>query len=346
MLDLDKTCLFGNDGNDLGLSLQWMDKSPEVVRELYRRIVSPSLRTAYDSYTARGDHVDVVIYTRRPQLVNYKSCITGEVLELRYAPGWHDSGSQVHIPPTVRAPEDVLAMYSGPELDEDESHDVLKGMERLLAARDAVAHELGLATPPPVVVTAKEKDVKLTTRHLGLEMSNAVLYDDNVALARNKHVMLVEPLMGLPRAQRDELLCFMNKELPVEEIDEDLLLYLESADPCEQSLRFDAVTGCVSWWIPELAGGSLKKWKILEPPKDAAAKASLQRQKTHLTHKLRLSASCGKLPLLREDGAISPVTEPGSPPAVDCRQAPRRACTNLESYVESPMLAALGHNTL
>jgi len=331
MLDLDKTCLFGNDGNDLGLSLQWMDKSPQVVRELYRRIVSPSLREAYDSYAAKGA-VDVVIYTRRPQLLKYKSCMTGEVRGLRYDSHWHDSGGQVHIPPAIHDALDVLSTYCGPTLDEDEEHDVLKGLERLLAARDAITLELGLASPPAVVVTATEKNLDLTSRHLGLKAQRAVLYDDNVALSKDKRVVTVDPLKSLPRAQRDELLSFMQQVLPVEEIDDDLLTYLEGAHPDEQSLRFDPLTGAAAWWIPEQRAGSARKWRVLDAPKEAAAAASLQAQKIHL--KLRLSESCANLPfVLSDSGTLSPVTEPASPQAEEDfktnRHAPR-AYTALE----------------
>jgi len=167
MLDLNKTCLFGNDGNDLGLILQWMDKSPKIVRELYRRIVSPSLRQAYKGYTAQGS-VDVVIYMRRLQLLHYKSCTTSEVLGLRYEAVRRDIGGQLHIPPVMQQAGDVLDHYCGPVHDENEEHDVLKGLERLIAARDAITHELGLATAPPVVVTATEKYLDLTLHYLGL----------------------------------------------------------------------------------------------------------------------------------------------------------------------------------
>ena len=339
MLDLDKTCLFGNDSNDLGLSLQWMNKSPEVVRELHKLLVSPCLRHAYNDYVGRGD-VAVVIYTCRPQLLQYKSCITGEMLNLRYAPGMHDAGNQVHIPASLRSPEAVLARYSGPDLDEDETHDVLKSLERLLAARDAIAHELGLSTPPHVVVTAKEKDVELTARHLGMDPCSAVLYDDNIAIVHKKNVVNVEPLMSLPSEQRDKLLSFMDRVLPVEEIDDDLLLYLKEAHPDAQSLRCNPSTGRTSWYIPEMPVGDfaiLKKWRIVDAPKDDAGKACLQAKKAHLqhVHKLRLSASCKELPLQRDDGMISPVSAPGSPPE-ECRQVthePREGimCTNLES---------------
>mmetsp|Transcript_38518 Transcript_38518/g.78998 ORF Transcript_38518/g.78998 Transcript_38518/m.78998 type:complete len:144 (+) Transcript_38518:120-551(+) len=41
LLDLDKTALFGNDGNDLGMALQWMEQPHEVVAELYKKIGQP-----------------------------------------------------------------------------------------------------------------------------------------------------------------------------------------------------------------------------------------------------------------------------------------------------------------
>jgi hypothetical protein len=42
MLDLDKCTLYGNDGNDLGIALQWMDRSYDDVLALYR--CAPSSR--------------------------------------------------------------------------------------------------------------------------------------------------------------------------------------------------------------------------------------------------------------------------------------------------------------
>jgi hypothetical protein len=352
MLDLDQTSLFGNDGNDLPLSLQWMEKSPDVVRELYKRMISPSLRQAYQSYTSRGDEVDVIIYTRRPQLIHYKSCATGEVLDLHYNDDWHDAGSQLHIPASIREAEDVLDRYNGPALDEEESHDVLKAMERLLAARDAIAHELGLATPPHVVVTARQKDVRLTARHLRLDSSSAVLYDDNRALAGDENVVLVSPLLGLPRAQREELLDFMHQHLPPAELDEELVSYLEGAHPAEKSLRFDDKTGRYTWCIPELPSCSEDdfKWPILPPQQLSRARGRgagragdedpvLWSKTKHLLVLPGSSSSCGKLPLLHHqgpgnacDGLLSPVSEPASPEAADCRDrdrvSPVRACAS------------------
>ena len=52
MLDLDKTCLFGNDGNDLGLCLQYMSKGREAVQELYNRIINPAKIQKSTPYSA------------------------------------------------------------------------------------------------------------------------------------------------------------------------------------------------------------------------------------------------------------------------------------------------------
>jgi len=337
MLDLDKTCLWGNDGNDLGLSLQWMEKPPELVRELYSLLVHPALRPAYEAYKERGE-VEVVIYTRRPQLLQYRSCVTGKELPLRYEADWH-YGGQMHIPSSMREAKSVQERYSGPSLDEDEEHDVLKGLERLLAARDAVSQALGLSSPPPVVVTASQKDVELTARQLGLDASTAVLYDDNDDLKWNPRVVHVEPFVELPRAQREKLLSFLDENMPVEELDEDLLEYLEGANPAEEALRMCPFSGRMAWWIPKRKVSLMPKWRILDAPPGCSPHelaARKQRLELNTTLKLRLSASCSILPLEHlgsKDGGLSPVTEPSSPPAVDLKHkagAMRRACTNLE----------------
>jgi len=90
MIDLDKTALFGNDGNDLGIALQWMHKDFSKVQELYKLLINPSLRKVYDFYVKQGKQVEVVIYTRRPQIVYYKSCVRHKTLPVRYSEGWHD----------------------------------------------------------------------------------------------------------------------------------------------------------------------------------------------------------------------------------------------------------------
>ncbi len=48
MLDLDKCTLYGNDGNDLGIALQWMDRSYDDVLALYRCAPSQDSQRARD----------------------------------------------------------------------------------------------------------------------------------------------------------------------------------------------------------------------------------------------------------------------------------------------------------
>ena len=150
-----------------------MGKSQRQVLGLYRLIVNPSLRPAYERYKSAWKDVQVVVYTRRPNLLLYRSIVNGQILNLRYSAHWHDAGHQLHVPPEMKSADDVFAHYCGEELAEDEVHDIKKSLERLLCARDVIAEELGLTTPPSVVVTAKEKDIDLTARHLGLDAKNS-----------------------------------------------------------------------------------------------------------------------------------------------------------------------------
>ena len=108
MLDLDKTVLYGNDGNDLGVALQWMDKTFAKVEELYKQLINPSLKKVYDFYVQQGKQVEVVIYTRRPQIVYYKSCVSQNTVPVRYAEDWHDQG-QIYFPSHVQTSQDILA---------------------------------------------------------------------------------------------------------------------------------------------------------------------------------------------------------------------------------------------
>ena len=44
----------------------------------------------------------------------------------------------------------------------------MMSLDRLLAARNAVAHELGLSTLPSIVVTAEAKKTEATAQHLNV----------------------------------------------------------------------------------------------------------------------------------------------------------------------------------
>ena len=141
MLDLDHTCLFGNDGNDLGCALQLMGKDeahgaehPRMLAELYRRLINPRLRPTYDAYKARGKDITVVIYTRRPSLLKYRSLLDGAPVSLRYADDWHLAGrDQVAFPASVASSRDILASYTGAPLSDDDRQDVTWALDRLLA---------------------------------------------------------------------------------------------------------------------------------------------------------------------------------------------------------------------
>ena len=262
VLDLDKTVLYGNDGNDLGVALQWMDKDHSTVEDLYSKLINPNLRATYDKYVESGQKVDVVIYTRRPQIVYYKSCVRQNTVPVRYADDWHAQG-QLVFPSRIKTSEEIFSTYAGPDLLEDEQHDVKKSLDRLLAARDAVARELGLAQAPRVVVTSQAKNLAATARHLGVPIETCLLFDDNTDLRRDPRVVLVEPLESLPRRRRQELLAFMQLNLPVDTLDQELVEYLEDARPDEKSIRRDA-DGTLSWWVPE-ATHPLPSWRTPDP---------------------------------------------------------------------------------
>ena len=263
MLDLDKTVLFGNDGNDLGVALQWMDVANSKVQELYSKLINPNLKKMYEFYTESGKEVDVVIYTRRPQIVYYKSCVTSNTVPVRYADDFHGQG-QLIFPSSIGTSQDILDTYVGPDLLEEEHRDVQLALDRLLAARDAVMLELGLAKPPPVVVTAQPKNIEATARQLGLPAESCLLFDDNVELRSNPRVVLVDPLDGLPSDRRANLLAFMEREVPADTLEEDLVDYLEeAASAAETSIMRDA-NGKLSWWIPEVADHT-RSWRTPQP---------------------------------------------------------------------------------
>ena len=71
LLDLDKCSIFGNDGNDLGIALQWMECPYQSVRELYSLLVSPQLKPAYRRLRTLGNY-RCVIYTMRATFLLYR----------------------------------------------------------------------------------------------------------------------------------------------------------------------------------------------------------------------------------------------------------------------------------
>jgi hypothetical protein len=129
----------------------------------------------------------------------------------------------------------------------------MMSLDRLLAARNAVAHELGLSTLPSIVVTAEAKKTDATAQHLNVPVESCLLFDDNVELRDDRNVVLVEPLESLPADRREQLLEFMQRELPAERLEEDLIEYLEEAEPNEMSIKRD-VNDKLTWWVAETTG--------------------------------------------------------------------------------------------
>mmetsp|Transcript_38519 Transcript_38519/g.79002 ORF Transcript_38519/g.79002 Transcript_38519/m.79002 type:complete len:409 (+) Transcript_38519:120-1346(+) len=249
LLDLDKTALFGNDGNDLGMALQWMEQPHEVVAELYKKLVSPCIRPAYKALKLKAKKVHVVLYTRRPQLVQYRSGFRDCALQVQYKDEWHCNG-QICFPSHIRESSEITDCYKGPETIPEEATDMQKAIERLLAARDAITEELELDAPPDVVVTATEKDVSSTVCALGLPDRNAYLFDDNTNLQYDSKVVITEPLESLPLEQTREVLKFMNHHLPVHTLDEDLVEFLQGSPLDNRALEFDPETQQLCWRCP------------------------------------------------------------------------------------------------
>ena len=122
MLDLDHTSLFGNDGNDMGIVLQHMNKSYSTLQLLYDKLINPNLRTMFEAYKAQGKEIQVVVYTRRPALLR------------QYAPHWHANG-QIYFPASIASSREILATYAGPRLSAEDEHDVQCALDRLLSVR-------------------------------------------------------------------------------------------------------------------------------------------------------------------------------------------------------------------
>ena len=260
MLDLDKTCLFGNDGNDLGIALQWMDKPFEDVQALYQHLVNPSLRPAYEQFGRQVKSSKVVIYTMRSSLLFYNSNFRGIQIPVQFAPQWHKDG-QLYIPAEVKSADEIMQRYSGPELIEQEHTDMLHAMERLLAARDAVALALGLtAGSVTVVVTSSHKDVPQTARTLGARVDATYLWDDNPKLTGCVGVIPVQPYVALDPVRHSALVGFLESTIPADSLDPDLIDFMASAPPDETVLS-RAVDGSAVWVLPKTASPP-RQWPV------------------------------------------------------------------------------------
>eukprot|EP00960_Hanusia_phi_P031333 749232-Hanusia_phi.AAC.4 len=273
--DLDKCAFYGNDANDLGIALQWMEKSQETVIQLYEILLNPQVKETYTKLKAKARKVKVVIYTMRATFLVYRSCFRDLVIPLQWNPSWHE-GAQVFFPPTVSTADDVLKSYSTPcQLLEEELVDIKKSLERLLATRQVIAKELGLDELPELVVTATPKDLDTTLSRLGLPKENAFLWDDNPKLRGKPKIVSVDPYEALQESKRMELLAFLDQNLPAETLENDLVEFMLGADPRDQVLTQDEETGKLcyqiqvnnlqdSWPLPELSTSLSRSEKGLE----------------------------------------------------------------------------------
>ena len=94
VLDLDKCSFYGSDGNDLGIALQWMERGPDLVHQLYSLLLNPQVKATYARLRERATRVRVVIYTMRATFLVYHSCFRDQTVPLRWNPDWHH-GAQV-----------------------------------------------------------------------------------------------------------------------------------------------------------------------------------------------------------------------------------------------------------
>jgi len=259
VLDLDKCSFWGSDGNDLGIALQWMEKSPDLVHQLYSLLLNPQVKATYARLQERAVKVRVVIYTMRATFLVYHSCFRDQTVPLRWNQDWHH-GAQLFIPPSVGA-EEVMRSYSlRAPLLEEERRDLKKSFERLFATRAVIAQELGLDSLPEVIVTASPKDVQGAMRILHLPVENAYLWDDNLKLSDNPRVVQVPRFDALPQEQHDMLVDFLNAHCPADTLEDDLVDFMLGADPADVVLSHDRQTGCLQYKIPACA--RLDEWAL------------------------------------------------------------------------------------
>ena len=94
-LDLDKCTIYGQDGNDLAIAMQWMGRPGSSVVELYRRLMNPQIKPLMKQLARSTKRTPVVLYTMRPQLLQYRSAARNSRVNLRWKKEWHHSPDQV-----------------------------------------------------------------------------------------------------------------------------------------------------------------------------------------------------------------------------------------------------------
>jgi hypothetical protein len=255
LVDLDKCAFFGNDANDLGVAMQWMNKSRKELISLYRLLINPSLQKTFLKFKERYDSVRVVIYTMRSDFLFFHSPCRPILIPINWRPDWYHDG-QIYFPPDVEMDEhDLLRICfqdSLEGLEEAEQLGLFKSLERLLVARQVVGESLDLLAMPDMVITAGQKHVSRTVEQLGLGGVDAFLWDDNPGLEGEARVVSVTPFDGLPRDQHEYLTTFLNRHLPPARLRSDLASFMLSAGPGEGVLR-EGADGNLEYHIPLVA---------------------------------------------------------------------------------------------
>ncbi len=160
---------------------------------MYTKLINPNVKTLVEELRSRGVQCDLVIYTRRSSLLQYSSRLRRRAVQVHWDTSWHHSENQIVIPNTVsHADQAMLACGVDEPLAPSELRDLRMGMERLLAARDALARAVALAEKPEVVVTAVAKNISDTARRLGFSPDRAFLWDDNAELCGQSNVFIVD----------------------------------------------------------------------------------------------------------------------------------------------------------
>mmetsp|Transcript_24136 Transcript_24136/g.59515 ORF Transcript_24136/g.59515 Transcript_24136/m.59515 type:complete len:490 (+) Transcript_24136:362-1831(+) len=239
-LDVDNTCIFGSDGNDLGIAFQHCRKSFEELTSLYERLCNRQVAKLVDDMRAEGieDEVQVSLFTRRATLVNFVSARTWETTHIDYG-AWQQTPNELCVPGSVRNSDEILeACRAGEVLHEDDVADLKASWDRLLAARDALKRFLSLDYVPEMVVTAVGKDVRKTAARMGLDPTRAVLWDDNEDLSGDPNVQVVQRFESMPREQREELLRFLQAVNPVQELPEDTIAFMFGAKPEARAVEY------------------------------------------------------------------------------------------------------------
>ena len=63
---------------------------------------------------------------------------------------------------------------------------------------------------------------------------------------------------------RQDMLAFLEREVPVHTLDSDIVDFLETVPPENRCIRRDPTTGTLSWWIPE-ASEIQSPWPTPDP---------------------------------------------------------------------------------